>query len=241
MVTSFSDFINHLIGARFSFTFVWELLVDLYNSILANENVISVWNTVTSFVSQFAWVLPYILMASGLIIAFFGKKMSGFLKFIGFFAVGFALGIHFLVPILPPEVPIPNWVIGIVTALVTAVLSKFLFVASCSVSLLYSVYRLCYHGFFLDHEPEFSSGKAVTALAIAVIILIITLVLFKFVEMAMFSALGAWMATLGFGFAFVDLGSLPKLGANSWILEVSVMGVIALIGFIFQVKTRRRY
>lgn len=241
MVTSFSDFISHLIGARFSFSYLWELLVDLYKSIISDANVLAVWDALKNLASSFWGALPYILMVLGLVVALFGKKLDGVIKFIGFFVIGFFLGIYFLVPVIPSEVPIPGWVIGIVVGVVAAVMSRFLFVACYSVAVLYSVYRLCYHGFFLDTQHEFSTGKAITALAVAAIILVLTLVFFRFVEMLLFSALGAWFITSGFGIAIIDLSAIPKLGDNSWILEVSIIGIITLLGFLFQFKTRRRY
>ena len=241
VVTSFSEFIDYLIGARFSFTYVWELLVSVYTSIASNSDVLSIWDGIMNFLNPVSTAIPYIIMAFGLIVALFGKKMGGVLKFLGFFVIGFFIGVHFLAPVIPAEVPIPIWVTGIVVAIVVAVLSKFVFVITASVTVLYSVYRLCYHGFFLDHQWEFSSGKAITALVVAVIILILTIVLFRFVEMLLFSALGGFMITSGFALGIIDLGAIPKLGDNSWILEVSVIGVVTLLGFIFQFKTRRRY
>ena len=241
MITSFSDFISYLIGARFSFSYLWELLAGLYKSITQDANVLSVWDALKNSASSFLGAIPYILMVFGLIIALFGKKMGGLLKFLGFFVIGFFLGIYFLVPVIPPEVPIAPWVIGLIIGILSAVMSKFLFVASYSIILLYSVYRLCYHGFFLDTQHEFATGKALTALAVAAIILVLTLVFFRFVEMLLFSALGAWFISSGFAIAIIDLGEIPKLGDNSWILEVSVIGIIALLGFLFQLRTRRRY
>ena len=241
MVTSFSDFISHLIGARFSFSYLWDFVTDLYKSVTADESVLSVLDALKNFASSFLEVLPYILMVLGLAILLFGKKIDGFIKFVGFFIIGFFLGIYFLVPVIPAEVPIPEWVIGIIVGVIAAVMSRFLFVASYSIAVLYSVYRLCYHGFFLDTQHEFSTGKALTALAVAAIILVLTLVFFRFVEMLLFSALGAWFIISGFGIAIIDLGEIANLGDKSWILEVSIIGIITLLGFLFQFKTRRRY
>ena len=241
MVTSFSDFISHLIGARFSFSFLWEFITDFYRTVTEDSNVTEMWSAIKDFASSFWGALPYILMVLGFVIVLFGKKMDGLIKFLGFFVIGFFLGIYFLVPVIPQEFPIASWVIGLIVGVLSAILSKFLFVASYSIALLYSVYRLCYHGFFLDVQHEFSTGKALTALAVAAIILVLTLVFFRFVEMLLFSALGAWFITSGFAIAIIDLGEIPKLGDKSWILEVSIIGIIAFLGFLFQLRTRRRY
>ena len=203
--------------------------------------MLAIWDSLKNFASSFWVAIPYILMALGAIVLLFGKKLSGLVKFSGFFILGFVLGVHFLAPIIPPEVPIAPWVVGIIVAVISGVLSKLIFISAYSFAVLYSVYRLCYHGFFFDSQQDFSVGKAITALVIAAIVLILTLVFFKFIEMFFFSALGAFMITSGFAIGIIDLGAIPKLGANSWILEVSVMGLMALLGFIFQFRTRRRY
>ncbi len=203
--------------------------------------MLSIWDSLKNFASGFIGAVPYILMALGVLVLLFGKKMGGFVKFVGFFIVGFFLGVYFLEPVIPAEVPISPWVVGIVVATVSAVLSKSLFVATYSVAVLYSMYRLCYHGFFFDTQHEFSVGKSLTALTVAVIVLVLSLIFFRFVQMFLFSALGAWMITSGFAIGIIDLGAIPKLGSNSWILEVSVIALLTVLGFIFQLKTRRRY
>ena len=241
VITSFSDFISNLIGARFTFAYLWELITSLYNLVIGDANVLEIWNSFTSFAASFWSVVPYVIMSLGLIILLFGKKLGGIVKFLGFFVIGFFLGVYFLVPVIPPEVPIPGWVVGIVVGIIAAVMSKFIFVISYSILVLYSVYRFCYHGCFLDFQTDFSTGKSLTALVVAAIILIVSLVFFRYVEMILFASFGAWLITAGFGIAFIDLAAIPKLGANSWILEVSIIGILTLLGFIFQFKTRRRY
>lgn len=240
-MNSFSDFISELIGARFSFSYLWQQLSSLYESVVSDGAVLSIWDWLKNLSTGLWTALPYILMALGVIVLLFGKKMGGFVKFVGFFIVGFFLGVYFLASVIPPEVPIAPWVVGIVVAILAAVLSKMLFVTAYSVIVLYSVYRLCYHGFFFDNQQLFSVGKSLTALAVAAIVLVLTLIFFRFVQMLVFSVLGAWMITSGFAFGIIDLDAIPKLGANSWILEVTIMGIIAILGFIFQIKTRKRY
>ena len=95
MVTSFSDFINQLIGARFSFSYLWNQVVDLFESVTGDANVLSIWDAIKNFVSPIIIFLPYVLMALGFIVAFFGKKMDGLVKFLGFFVLGFFLGVQY--------------------------------------------------------------------------------------------------------------------------------------------------
>lgn len=241
MFTNFSEFINCIVEARFGFKYLYELLLELWSSITANPNIEAICSKLTSLVSPIANFLPYIVVILGLVICLFGKKMEGVIKFIIFFLLGFVLGIHFLAPVIPPEVPIPEWVVGLVVAIIAAVLYKFLYVVVYSAFVLYPVYRLCYYGFFIIEEPIFTTGKALASLAVAAIVLVISFLLFKFVDMLLTSALGALIAVSAFSAWIYDLGAISAFGQKSWIFELCVMGVITLAGFAVQVKTRRRY
>ncbi len=235
MFSNFSEFIGCLVEAKFSFTYIWQFIIELYYSVTKNPDMQDTWSGLMSLLEPAQPYMPYILIAIGFIVLLFGKKMGGILKFIGFFAIGYAAGVYFLEPAIPAEIPIPGWVVGLVIAVIAAVAYKFLFVGLYSVALLYSVYRLCYHGFFLDKDPVFTSGKALTSLAIAAIILVISLILFKFVEMIIFASLGSWIIVASFSWGVVDLG------VKTWVIEFVIIVIIAVLGSIFQIRTRRRY
>ncbi len=235
MFTNFSEFIKCVIEARFGFEYIWQLLVNLYYSVTGNPDIAFFWNALMTSLTPVMNFIPYVVMAFGLLVCFFGKKLGGVLKFCAFFLLGFAAGLYFLVPLMSAEIPIAPWIVGLVVGIVAAVAYKFLFVAIYSVSVLYSVYRLCYYGFFLSGEPVFTAGKALTSLAVAAVVLILTLILFKFVEMLIFSAFGSWAFMTAFTYAVFDIG------ASSWVAELVVAIIIALIGFLVQVRTRRRY
>ncbi len=235
MYTNFLEFIECVIEARFGFEYIWQLLVNLYYSVTKNPDISFIWDGLMSAVAPIIKFLPYCIMAFGLFVCLFGKKVGGVLKFALFFLVGFSAGIYYLVPLMPSEIPIAPWVVGLVVGIVAAVAYKFLFVATCSVGVLYSVYRLCYYGFFISGDPVFTTGKALTSLAVAAIVLILVLILFKYVEMLLFSVFGSWVFMTAFTYAVYDIA------AASWVAEFVVLIVIALIGFLVQVRTRRRY
>jgi hypothetical protein len=241
MFTSFAEFIKCVVEARFGFKYLYDVIIGLYYSITQNPDITVIWEKLMGLISGARPYIPFLAILLGVIICLFGKKMAGVLKFVGIFIVGFALGVYFLGPVIPAEVPIPVWIIGLVVGIVSAVLSKFIFVAAYSVAVLYSVYRLCYYGFFLDTDAVFTVGKSVSSLAVAAIVLVLSLILFKFMEMLISSALGAWIATMGFSAGIFDLGAIAAFGDKAWIFELVVVGLITLLGFVFQIRTRRRY
>ncbi len=235
MFSNFSEFMKCVVEARFDFGYIWQRLVELFNSVTQNSEITSIWDKITGFIAPYMTFVLAGCMVLGIVICLFGKKISGILKFTTFFVLGYSLGVHFLEPIIPEEVWIPVWVVGLVIAIIAAVAYKFLFVGVYSVAVLYSIYRLCYFGFFLDEAPVFSTGKSVTSLAVAAVVLILSLILFRFVEMLLTASLGSLILTSAFSALVFDLG------AKSWVVELVVFAVIALLGFLFQVRTRRRY
>lgn len=232
---SFSEFIECLARAQFGFKSIWEALVDLYYSVTRNPDIEDIWEGFMTALEPIMVAMPFIIMIIGIVIGLFGKKMFFVLKFAACFLLGFIVGVYFLAPVIPESIPIPAWVIGLVIAVIFAVLFKFVYIIIYSCAVIYSVYRLCYYGFFLIEAPEYSVGKMLTSLLVAVIVLVISFILFKFVEMLITSALGSWLLAGGFSAAVVDLGEV------SWILELCVILVLTALAFVFQVKTRRRY
>lgn len=239
--TSFGEFIECLAQARFGFESTWEAIRNLYYSITQNTVVENLWSALMSTLAPVVRYIPFIIMLIGIIVGLFGKKMMWLIKFVAVFLSGFTLGVYFLAPIIPESIPIPPWVTGLVIAAVSAVLCKFFYIIVYSVGITYAIYRLCYYAFFTIEAPEYTTGRMLTCLAVAAIILVISFLLFKFVEMYLSSVLGAWLLVSGFGMAFVDLGEIASLGDKSYILELSVIFVISVFAFLFQVKTRRRY
>lgn len=239
--TSFYEFLKCIAEARFSFEYIWDSIVSFYYSVIEGEAFSAIWNKLVLWLSPVESLLPVILMVIGALVCVFGKKINAVIKFIGLFIIGFAFGIGLLAGVLPASIPIPAWVIGIAVGLVAAVLYKFIYIILYSATILYSVYRLCYYGFYLDEAPEFSAGKALTSLAVAAVVLVLAIILIKYVEMFLSSALGSWLLVATFSHHYIDLGAIPSFGAYSWILELSVFGVLTIVGFVVQFKTRRRY
>lgn len=239
--TSFTEFIECLAQARFGFESIWEAIRDLYYSVTQNPDIESMWSGLMTALAPAANVIPFVIMLLGIVVGLFGKKMMWLIKFVAFFIFGFTVGVYFLAPVIPESIPIPAWVTGLVIAAISAVLYKFIYIIVYSVGITYVIYRLCYYGFFTVEEPEYTVGRMLTCLVVALIVLVISFLLFKFVEMYICSALGAWLLVGGFGMAFVDLGEIAALGDKSYILELSVILVLSVLAFIFQVKTRRRY
>lgn len=240
MFSSFGEFINCIKEARFTFDVIWQAIVSFFTDVFAGPDVSAVWNGFLNLIGPVFRIALICGMVLALVMALFGKKLIGVVKFLAFFALGFLLGAHLLTPLLPPEVALPGWIIGIVSALILGVLSRFAYIAVYVIAFGYSAYVLTYHGFMLTPDPVYSNTRALVSLGVALVLVVLLLVFKKYVEMLGTAALGSFLAVTAL-VRIYDFTAWPVFDGIEWLASLIVMGVLTLITFTFQVKTRRRY
>lgn len=241
MFTNFSEFFTCVKEARFSFKYIWEAIVSLYYDITVNPDISAIWESMMSGIASVYRLVMVLLAVGCVIIAFFGKKMIGFLKFIFFFVVGFALGTHLLTPVISEAVVIPGWIVGTVVALVSAVLYRFLYIVLYSAVAGYGMYILAYHGFYLQGESVYSGGKAIGCVIAAVIAVAVALIFKKYIEMLGTAALGGWLASWIIANFVYNFTTFPIFGGITWVAILVPAVIISALGAVVQIKTRRRY
>lgn len=240
-LTGFAEFFTSVKEARFGFDVIWDFIVSLYYSITENPDISVIWDGIMAAIEPARTIVMTVLVIFSVLIAMFGKKMIGTLKFIFFFVVGFTLGTHLLAPLLPPEVTIPAWIIGLVIGIVAGVLYRILYVLLYSTVFGYGAYIIFYNGFFFSKEPAYSLGKALTCLIGAALVLVIALIFRRFVEMVGTAALGGWLAAWIFAGQIYDFTSWGLFGGVRWIALFIPALIIGALGAWIQIKTRRRY
>ena len=241
MFTNFSEFVSCVKEARFTFDVVWQWISSVFKDIAADPDVLAIWNGLMRAVTPIHIFFVTLLIGFCLVSAFFGKKIIGVIKFCAFFVAGFGIGAHFLSPLLPPQINIPSWIIGLVFALIVAVLSRFLYLLLYSVIFGYGTYVLVFYGFFLNKTAAYSPGKAVGCVIMAIIVLVLALVFRKYIEMALTSFLGAWGETLLFTYQIYNFAAWSIFGGNEVVGILVLTLVLTALGLIVQIKTRRRY
>ena len=241
MFSSFGEFFSAVKEARFGFREVWQWITDLYYSITVNSDIADVWDAIMRVLDPIYSIVPYVLIALCIAVAFFGKKMMPVIKFSAFFVLGFVLGVYYITPLLNDIIAIPPWVSGLVIAIVAAVLYRFLYFATYAVAVGYSVYILCYSGFYLAPEVEYTSGKALVSLVIALAAVVLAFILMKYVEIVGTSLLGGYLVAVVLRGLIYDYRELGFLESTPWLGALVITLVIAIPGFIVQLKTRRRY
>ncbi len=217
--------------------------VDKFNNILSSE--LGFWQKVLDFIDGFGY-MTYILLALGFIVALFGKKLLPLAKFFGFFAIGFVGGVLFLSPYITPNISfVKAWIVGLVIGLVAAIFCKIFYYLVVAGAAGGAVYYLCIYtqSGWLYNVTKFISESArptLYAIIAAAVAVLIVLLLLKWIEMLGTAFLGSWLfvASLNTLTKFMELEFIKNF--NNIVFWV-IIGIVALIGFAVQVKTRKRY
>lgn len=240
-MNGFVQFFTSLRDGRWSFGQIIDYFKELNATVEANAHVASILDRVYGFIASFAGIFPYILLGIFLIEAFFGKKLLGIHKFISGFIIGYGCGVAFVSPLLDKVVSVPAWITGIVIAIVAAVLCKITYVLALIAASGYGVYLLAYSGTSLTFVTQFTEGNFVASLVAGAVAAVLVLMLRRLVEMLGTAFLGAYLSVKAIceitGFLTWSWISVTSGLIIFWIAT----GLIALLGFIVQWSTRRRY
>lgn len=230
-------FLDGVKNATLSLTDLFAKVGEFCENFLAIDVIASVQGMADGFIANIPFGSALIFIVVGLLIALFGKRILGALKFVAAVIVGFGVGTLYIAPLVSfiPQA----WIVGLVCAVVFALLFKVVYIVGIVALTGYSVYWTCFTAAVLPAVTGFTKGNLLFSAIAAVVAIVLVLVLLKFVEKVYTSVLGAWMITTNL-VAIWDPRSLGVLTQNDLILYI-IMGVIALIGLIIQIKTRKRY
>lgn len=230
------DFFNKVLAAEYDFDAIGQFFKNLFNGSFTGK-VEELWDKLWGMASVIHPFVGYIFLALALVQLLFGKRLLGFQKFIGAFAVGYAASVVYLVPVLADLIPALadfGWIVGIVVGIIAILLRKILYMAVYIVAFAYIPYYLLYSGEIVAA----TKGQLIIAAAAAAVIVILAIVLRKWVEMLGLSALGAYCITKTLD---VKFGVIDMIPMDGMLVGLIILGVLTLIGFIIQVKTRKRY
>lgn len=236
---NWSKILDGLINAKYDFTKFLTKFKAMFTATVEEADVAALLDMAKASLASVLNYLPYILLALCVIEVFFGKKLFGIQKFLLMFGLGFIGGVLIVAPIVDKFIVLPTYVTGAVVGLICAILCKLLYWL-CYVAVFgYSVYMVCFAGVYLAAVTQYTKGILLYSAIAAGVVIIIALLLRKFIEMLATSALGAFGIVSIVISDFYDFTALVP--GSEAIVKLAAIGVITLIGFIVQVKTRRRY
>ena len=241
MFSNFGEFLTCVKEARFTFSIIRDWLGSFLSAMTSNPDLSSILQGILGATDPINTIFFTLLIVSCLCVAFFGRKIMGAVKFCAFFFAGFCVGTHFIAALLPSQIDIPSWIIGIVIALIAAVLSKFLYVLLYFVFFGYGTYAFVFYLIMLNPAETYTNTKAIVCLILGVIVTVVAFVFRRFVEMAVTSLLGSWAAMCLTVKHICNFAAWPLFGGNELVGMIIAVSVISILAFLVQFVTRRRY
>ncbi len=172
------------------------------------------------------------LILVGLLIAAFGQRLLGVGKVVVIALLGFSLGYGYIAPILGF---LPEIVVALAVAVVCVILNKFVYLALLAALTAYPIYFLLYTGYFATFG--FAAQNFVLCAVVAAAAAFAVIIFRKsIVEKVATAFLGAYLVV----YNMIEIFDPRTLVEGDMIL-FALMGVIALVGLLIQVKTRKRY
>ena len=232
------ELINKVLAAGYDLNAIGQFFKRLYNTSFTGK-VEALWDKLWGMVAVIHPFVTYILLALAVIQLLFGKRLLGLQKFLGAFALCYAGTVYYIVPKLTSLVPALadyGWIIAIVVGIIGILLRKVVYMVSYIVAFAYIPYFIVYSG-KISFIAGFA-GNLVVAGAAAAAVVLLALLLRKWVETLGLAALGAYCVTLVLD---VKFGVVDMIPFDGMLVGLAMVAVLTLIGFIIQVKTRKRY
>ena len=229
---------DSILHGEVTFEQLGDIVKGMWKVFVEADGFSSLWDKIISFLTPFGVIVPAVLLVLSLVQAFFGRKLLGFQKFVGFFALGYLAGASMLHGLLVDVgIGIPDWIIGIVAGIVLALLSQFLYIVLYIVISGYAMYMMTMGGQVLPEGiTVMTVDNMVLSLVIVAVVVLLMLIFRKWVEMIGTSVLGGYLTAISLEGVLLSLtGSEPGEA-----IRIVVLVAVAILGFFVQIKTRRR-
>ena len=226
--------IEKILAGKFDFAAMGEFIESLKTRFGAHADVKSIWDMIMGVIDSLAGILPIILIVLGLVEVFFGKKLMPLQKFLFVTVVGLVGGVLYIAPVINGFFALNALIVGAVIALVGAILNKFCYLVFYVALFGCIGYTYAFSGAIPVIGSMFA-GNLVMSAVVAAVLVVLTLILRKYVEMAGTAYLGALLITTNVIENFFDYTAFGE------IVGTIVIVAITLVGFIVQFKTRKRY
>ena len=239
-MNAFLNFFDSVSKGAFDFKAIGDFFTSRFAEIGASPELAQFWSTIMNLLNPVMAILPFVLMALSAVELLFGKKTLPFQRFLLFTAMGYVVGVVYVSPIINNVLTLPNYVSGVVIAVVAGVLSKYLYFATLGVAAWYTVYFVSFTGFIGPLAGLTLSNGPIGFIA-ATVVTVLVFVFRKYIEMIGTSFLGGLFISKCFAWGIYDYTKIPSLGPNGYILGLVAIGILGIVGSIFQIKHRKRY
>jgi hypothetical protein len=213
------------------------MLGSIFNSVLNEASIAPYAATAKEFIASLGVIFPIAIIALCLFVGLFGRRISGLVRFLLLFAIGFFAAVHFVCPVISGVFPaVPGYAVGLAAGLLAAVLSKLIYNVAYIGVVGFAVYKICFDAMLFEQLTAMTKGDMNVSLAVAAAAVIIALILRKYLEMFITSLLGG----LGVAFFvnnFFDYASRINLTNETVIVLAGLILMVPM--FLYQLRHRR--
>lgn len=233
------EFFAALVDGGVTFASVGEFFRSCLDNFNANEHLSGMWSAIRSFCDSLGIALPIILSALCITLMLCGKKLISVERFLFFTVLGYVVGVLLVSPLINTIFALPELVSGLVVAIVSAVLSKYLYHAFVMIAAGFSAFLLFYTDSVFASFP--TQKQLVLCVVIAAACAVLVLIINKVAAMLITSACGSYLLTRVVVLFVVNYEAPDVMDGKGWILTVCISAVLTVVSFIIQYKTRTRY
>lgn len=225
------EFLKAVFAGAYDFWGFIKILGDFFNGIGTTQITADL---TVSDVFTSVGLYSYILAAVGLIFLFYGRKFMPLILYFVSGASGYFVGSVFVYPLLLPvmqgSILCTPLICSITMAVVGVVFAKFLYGVFYLAAGITFTYVICFAGGLIPGLPTVGNAT-LSYIAVATVVLAL-LIMRKNVTRLGLSMAGAYFIVEAISKNFFPLNQ-P--------INLIFMGELALIGFVFQYKRRKRY
>ena len=231
------NFFSKFKAGEYGYKALGESVKNFNEKVVTHDELTSLIDTL----GQFSTILLYIMMASMLLFVFFGKKLLPLIKVVSCFAVGFGVGVCYIDGMIDKVVEIPAIVSGLVIAVLAVIIYRLIYVLFFAAFTFFGVFTLCNAAFGDALTNMLGDSKGLVLMGVAAVFVLVAFLLRKYVEMLGTSVLGGFVFAKLLKKLVWDFTAIGLFEEHVWIPYLVITVVLALPGFIVQVKTRKRY
>lgn len=215
------------------------MITSIFDSVLNEASIAPFVGMFKEFYNSFEPAISIALAVICLIVGFFGRRLSGIVRVVLLFTVGFVASVYWLVPLIADSLPaVPGYAVGIACGIFIAVMSRFIYDAVYVGAIAFDVYNICFNALFFVELTSLTKGNLQLCLGITFAVVFIALLVRKYLEMII-TAVGG-----GIGVAFFVervFSYSGMMGMDSMTAMLVVGGVLAVPMFIYQYYNRVIY
>ena len=168
------------------------MFTSILDSVMHESSVLPVTDAYNGFVESMGASYAYILLALCLVAGMFGRRLSGLIRVLILFSVGFVASVYWVAPIVQSFIPdIPAIGIGVAIGIFAAVMSRMIYNLVYVGCIGVDVFNICFNALFFIELTSLTEGNLIASIGAAAGATILAILVRKYLEMIITAGAGA--------------------------------------------------